>query len=131
MPNKAKRSLWLGCRQPFAVEADIAAQLARAIVADEQIDDAALGLGLKGKLPRFLLQQRAKQGGEDQRFRKDARDRRRIIVRGKNMVEQRAEPDDAATGVAHADGEADRLVEIGGVDGGLSWGVMAAMWRTS
>ncbi len=108
--------------EPVGVEADIAPQLAAAIVADEQIDDPALGLRLDGELALGLLEHRAEQGGQHQRLGQDAGDRRRIIVRREDLVEQRPEPHQPAARVAAGNGEAERLVEIGGARLGLEIG---------
>jgi hypothetical protein len=85
--------------EPGAVEADIAPQLAGAIVDDEQVDDPAFGLRLDGELAARLLEQRAEQSGEHQSLREDAGDRRGIIVRGEDLAEQRPEPDQPAARV--------------------------------
>ncbi len=100
--------------EPFGVEADIAAQLAAAIVGDQEVDDAALGARLQRQLPAHVLQHRAEQGGQHQGLGEGARDRGRIIVRGEDLVEHRPEPHQPPARVPLPQREADRGIERGG-----------------
>jgi len=60
----------------------VTAKLSAEVIADEEVDDAVLGLGLEGHLPVRLLQHRPEQRRENQRFGKQPFDDRRIIVIG-------------------------------------------------
>ena len=97
--------------EPLGIEADIAAQLAVPIIADEQVDDAALGLGLEGELAARILQRRAEQGGEHEGLAQRARDRGGIIVGGQYLAEHRPEPDQPPARVAGGEREADGIVQ--------------------
>ena len=78
----------------LGIVADVAAQLAAEIVADEQVDHAALGLRLERQLSLRLLEQRAEQRGQRQRFGKQLLDDRRIVMAGEDRVDHRPKPRD-------------------------------------
>ena len=89
---------------------DVAAQLAAQIIADHQVDRPALGLRLQRQLALGLLEQRAQQRGERQRFGQQLLDDRRIAVIGKHGVDHRAKPRDASARIARRDRDAKRDV---------------------
>lgn len=65
---------------------DVAAKLAVAIVADQQVDDAVLRLCLQRQLAVLALEQRSQQGSDRQRFGQEVADRRGIGVGRKDRV---------------------------------------------
>jgi len=96
----------------FRIVADVAAKLATLIVANQEVEDAAFGLGLECQLSSGLLQQRAEKCGQGQRLRKQLLDNRRIAVIGKDRVDHRPQPRDAAAGIAGGDRDAERDVRF-------------------
>jgi hypothetical protein len=74
---------------------NIAAQLAAEIVADQQVDDAILGLRLDGELAVGILEQRSEQCGQHQRLGEQLLDHRRIAMIGEDGFEHR--PDARST----------------------------------
>ena len=66
--QREKRRIDRCLGQSVCIVTNIAAHFATAIVADQQIDDAGLGLRLQRHLPVRILEQRAEQRGQDQRF---------------------------------------------------------------
>ena len=61
--------------------ADIAAQFPGAIIAHQQIDDAFTVVGLQRQLAILILEQRAKQRCQHERFGQQIAQRQRISMR--------------------------------------------------
>ena len=100
-------------RQPFDIVTDIAAQFTVAIVAHQQVDNSAIGLRLHRQLGVVVLEQRADQRSQGQRFGEEVADRGRVVVSRKHGVEHRPEPHDASAGIAIGDGEGEYPVAAG------------------
>jgi hypothetical protein len=94
--------------EPVGVEAHIAAKLALAEIADQQVDDSALGLRLHRQLTAHAPEHRSQQCGERQRLGQDPRDRRRIVMRRQHLVEQRTDSNDSSARRALRDREPPR-----------------------
>ena len=93
--------------------ADITAQLAVPVIANQQLDDAALGLGLHGQLAGLVLEQRTDQRGQHQRLGQQVADRRGIVMRAQHRVQRRAQPHDPPACVAHRQGKTQQAVAAG------------------
>ena len=98
---------------PRRIVADIAAQFAVAIVADQQLHHAALGLRLQGELAVLVLPQGAHQRRQHQRVGQQIADRAGVGVGGENLPERRAEPHHPPARIAIGQQEAEQPVRVG------------------
>ncbi len=91
--------------------ANIPPQLAIQIIAHQQVDDPLLGLRLKRHLPLGILEQRAEQGGQRQRFGEQGLDNRRVEMIGKDRVDCRTKPNRPPPRMTRRDRHAKRDIE--------------------
>ena len=91
---------------------DIAAELSAQIIAHHEVDRPALGLRLERQLAFRLLEQRAEQSGQRQRFGQQLLDRRRIAVVGKDRIDHRPKTRNPPACVARRDRDAERGVGL-------------------
>ena len=96
--------------EPLRVMAHVTAQLPPEIVADEKVDDPAIGLRLQRQLALRLLQKRPQQRRQGERLGQQFLDHRRIVVAGENRIQHRSQTGNTPTGVARGDRDAERDV---------------------
>ena len=98
--------------QPVGVETRIGAQRPRRREVGDQHVDRTVGPGLQDELA-LELQRRAEQHGDHAGLGQQPRDRLGIVVAVEDLVEQRAELDDAAAHVERPDLEGHDMIVAG------------------
>jgi hypothetical protein len=106
-----QRRIYRRLRQPLGVVPHIAAHLAAAIVAHQQVDDAALGLRLQGQLAVAVLKGRSEQRRQRQRLCQQPADHRRVVMVDEDRIEHRPQPHDPAARVTRRDRETEYRID--------------------
>ena len=100
------------CDQLRLVEARKCAQPVRRIEIDDDHVDNTVAARLQLQ-PAVRLQRRAKERRERRRLADKPRDRGRISMTGKNLVNRRPEPHKAAAHIERLDGEGEHNIVVG------------------
>jgi hypothetical protein len=116
--------------QPLGIEPHMPAQLSAAIIDDQQLDDAALGLRLDGDLAAILLHQRPDQRADGDRLGEDELDAGGVIVRSEDFAQHAVQPHEPPARILAGKSEMDGRSVEGGAHGWL-YGVEMSKRQTA